>query len=411
MKRPMLGGSHKVLYLNHTGKPGGAEFALCRMLGAIDRNRVNPIVVFGDDGHAVDLMKEVNVEARVIPLIGDIRDMRKDTFGPKALLNVKRAAMLVAYAARIAAFARENGVQLIHTNTIKAHIYGALAGHLTGLPVVWHVRDYVNETYFPSAAVKVVRFLARHAPRHVIGVSQSVMEQLALNDGGRRSTVVLDGLSDEELGSGMNGSEPSSARKTARIGIVGRLARWKGQHVFLEAAARVIKAGYDVSFVIVGAALFGEEAYEAELRQQVSALGLQSRVEFLGFTRDVPTVLRSFDILVHASTTEEPFGQVIVEGMAVGKPVIATRGGGVPEIVTHGVTGVLTAMGDPEELARQVIFLLLNPVTAARLGQAGFEHVRRNFRASGGARKVEGVYESLLESEPIDFVENEEELV
>lgn len=402
---------YRVLYLNHTGKPGGAEFALCRMLGAIDRDRVKPIVVFGDDGEAVDLMKEIDVEAHVIPLTGEIRDMRKDTLGPKAFLNVKRVALMAAYAGRIAAFARQNAIQLIHTNTIKAHIYGAVAGRLTGLPVVWHIRDFVNDTYFPPAAVKVVRFLARHAPSHVIGVSKSVMEQLSLNDGGRRSTVVLDGLSEKELRGCMNGSEQEPPRTVARIGIVGRLARWKGQHVFLEAAAKVVHAGHDAKFVIVGSALFGEESYEAELLQQVKALGMESRVEFLGFTREIPAVMRDLDVLVHASTTGEPFGQVIVEGMAVGKPVIATRGGGVPEIITDGETGVLTAMGDAGELAGQIIFLLQNPKVAARLAHAGFDHVRQNFKASCGARKVEGVYQALLGAGRVELWDAGGELV
>lgn len=407
----MFTAPYRVLYLNHTGMPGGAEFALSRMLGAFDLNKIKPIVVFGGDGHAVDLMKKNNVETHVIPLTREIRDMRKDTIGIKALLNLKRAVSMAAYAAKIAIFARHNKIQIIHTNTIKAHIYGALAGCLAGLPVVWHVRDYVDETYLPPTAVKIVRFLARYAPKHVIGVSKGVMEQLRMNDGGKHSTVVLDGLPDGELLGCADYPEKCVTRTTTRIGIVGRLARWKGQHIFLEAAAKISKSGYDAKFIIVGAALFGEEAYEAELRHQVNTLGLETKVEFHGFARDIPTELRNLDILVHASITGEPFGQVIVEGMAVGKPVIATRGGGVPEIITDGETGVLTDMGDADGLARQVIFLLQNPITAARLGQAAFEHVRQKFKASFGARKVESVYRSVLGERRMDYVEAGGELI
>ena len=190
---------------------------------------------------------------------------------------------------------------------------------------------------------------------------------------------------------------------STRIGIVGRLARWKGQHVFLDAAARILKAGFDVKFVIVGAALFGEEDYEAGLRQQVESLGIEDKVEFRGFAQNVPSELRNLDILVHASITGEPFGQVIVEGMAVGKPVIATRGGGVPEIITDGENGMLTTMGDAEGLARQVAFLLEHPQTAARLGRAAFDSVRQKFKASFGARKVESVYRSVLGQDQMIF--------
>jgi len=151
--------------------------------------------------------------------------------------------------------------------------------------------------------------------------------------------------------------------------------------------------------LIVGSPLFGEEAYEADLRRQVELLGIGANVEFTGFTRDIPGILRTIDIVVHASITGEPFGQVIIEGMAAGKPVIATRGGGVPEIITHGENGLLTPMGDFDALADALLYLLQNPDVARRIGLAGHEHVRQNFRASCGARKVEDVYERLLTSD------------
>ena len=383
--------------------PGGAEFALSRLLGEVDQSIVKPIVVFGSDGPAVDLMRTNDVETHVVPLSPEVRDMRKDSIGPKTFLNLKRVGMLLGYAARVARFAKRNQVQLIHTNTIKAHIYGAIAGCIVGLPVVWHIRDYVHETYLPNSAVKLVRWLARFAPKHVIGVSKGVMEQLRLGDGGARSSVILDGLSERELQCSKQEWNVGGRRMSTRIGIVGRLARWKGQHVFLDAAARILKAGFDVKFVIVGAALFGEEDYEAGLRQQVESLGIEDKVEFRGFAQNVPSELRNLDILVHASITGEPFGQVIVEGMAVGKPVIATRGGGVPEIITDGENGMLTTMGDAEGLARQVAFLLEHPQTAARLGRAAFDSVRQKFKASFGARKVESVYRSVLGQDQMIF--------
>ena len=391
----MTGKCCRVLYLNHAAKPSGAEMALWRMLGAIDRERVEPIILFGDDGIAADLMREIGIETHVMPLDGTIREVRKDTLDLLGFIDVRRIAAVTAYAARVARFARQQGVQIIHTNTIKAHFYGALAGWMAGLPVVWHVRDYVNESYLPQAAVKLVRFLARCAPRHIIGVSRSVLEQLQLGTGGTKSTVILDGLTERELTREARPKPVRAPGSRARIGIVGRLARWKGQHVFIAAASKVVAAGFDVEFGIIGAALFGEEKYEEELRRQTSALGLDGRMQFRGFTRDVAGELDQLDILVHASTTGEPFGQVIVEGMAAGLPVVASRGGGVPEIITHGENGLLTPMGDADALAAAMMLLLREPETAQRLGRAGYEHARKDFRAERGARQVEGVYHGL----------------
>lgn len=101
------------------------------------------------------------------------------------------------------------------------------------------------------------------------------------------------------------------------------------------------------------------------------------------------------DILVHASTTGEPFGQVVVEGMAAAKPVVATNGGGVPEIVPDKVTGLLVPMGDAPAMAAAIIEVLSNPTLAQAMGEAGYNRVREHFTIEITARRVETVYDSL----------------
>ena len=117
-------------------------------------------------------------------------------------------------------------------------------------------------------------------------------------------------------------------------------------------------------FVIIGAALFGEDGYEREIRQLSAQLGLEEVVEFAGFRPDVQCAIAELDLVVHASTTGEPFGQVIIEGMAAGKPVVATNGGGVPEIVEDGQTGILVPMGDAPALAEAICRVLADPAQA-----------------------------------------------
>ncbi len=386
----------KILYVNHAAKPSGAEFALIRLLSAIDRDRFTPIIAFGEDGPAVQMARGLGIEAHVLPLDATVRRARKDTLRSRILLSPAIFARTAHYAARIAAFARRNGVSLIHTNTIKAHVYGLLAGRLANLPVIWHVRDYIDPTYFPAPAVKVIRLLARYGPRHILAVSRSVLERLALPASCLNSTVVLDGLADHELESTYPAGNVDHAPEIPRIGILGRIAPWKGQHVFLDAAAKVLRAGCEAEFQIIGTPLFDENAYEAGLRGQIEQLGLGSRVHFTGFAHDVPAALQPLDILVHASTSGEPFGQVIIEGMAAGKPVIASRGGGVPEIISHGKNGLLTEMGDSRDLSEAMLFLLRHPAEAKRLARAGQQHVRQNFRVANGAQRIQEIYASLL---------------
>ena len=284
----------KVLYLDHTSKLGGAEFALLRFLKAIDLAAVEPVVLFADEGPAPEMFRSAGIETHVLPLNGNLRELRKDTLGAAAFLHPGRILGLAAYVARVARFAKDHRVEIIHTNSMKAHFYGGAAGRLAGLPVVWHIRDFINDSYLPAAAVHMVRFLARIIPSHVITVSRSVMDQIHYPERSK-GTVVLDGLTDQELeeadGLRKNGAGSENAwRLPVRIGIVGRLAPWKGQHIFLNAAARMISAGHSVRFLIVGAPMFGEHDYEKLLRIQAQSLGITRHVEFLGFRKDVPDI-------------------------------------------------------------------------------------------------------------------------
>lgn len=168
------------------------------------------------------------------------------------------------------------------------------------------------------------------------------------------------------------------------VGVFGRLAEWKGQDIALTALASVP----DAHLPLAGDALFGERDDALALREQAAALGLVNRVHFLGFRTDVPRLMRSVDVVVHTAIAPEPFGRVIVEGMLARRPVIATRAGGVEEIVADGKTGVLVPPNDPVALASALSGLLADPDRARRMAEAG--------RADAEARfTVEAMVEAM----------------
>ena len=183
-------------------------------------------------------------------------------------------------------------------------------------------------------------------------------------------------------------------KSPVRIGIVGGLRRWKGQHVFLEAAADILDRGHNARFVIVGGPLFAEEAYEAELHALAKSLHIDGRVEFLGFRADVDAILRDLDILVHASISSDPCPNVVLEGMAAGLPIVGSNGGGVPEML-GGDSGLLVPMGDAKALAQAIDRLLSDPPSAAVMGDRAFRRVRSEFTSTRTADGVLRVYESL----------------
>ena len=147
--------------------------------------------------------------------------------------------------------------------------------------------------------------------------------------------------------------------------------------------------------MLAGSAMFGEDAFADELGSLVEALGLAERVTFLGFVDDVASVLRGSDCLVHASVIPEPFGQVVVEGMAAGLPVIASDAGGPAEVITDGVDGLLCPPGDVEALASLLRRVAGDRELRVRLGAAGLVRAA-DFTPDAVAAQVRAVYDEVL---------------
>ena len=239
--------------------------------------------------------------------------------------------------------------------------------------MVWHVRDRIDDDYLPRQVALIFRLLCRVMPDFVVANSAATLQTLHLTGTAQHTVipsgcaVVHDGIHAGLEIAAKNASEPPL------IGLVGRIAPWKGQHIFIQAAAEVHKHFPECRFQIIGAPLFGEEDYQKELHDLALSLAISDCIEFTGFQDDVASFIERLDILVHASITGEPFGQVVIEAMASGKPVVATNGGGIPEIVQHQITGLLVPMGDAKSMAAAILRLLANRGTGRRNGSSRSE--------------------------------------
>jgi glycosyltransferase involved in cell wall biosynthesis len=179
-----------------------------------------------------------------------------------------------------------------------------------------------------------------------------------------------------------------------RVGVIGRLAPWKGQDVFLRAFAEAFRGG-DQEAWLIGSALFGEDEYADSLVPLAEELGIAGQVVWRGFQPNVESELAQLDVLVHCSITPEPFGQVVVEGMAAGLPVIAAAAGGPLEIITQDRDGLLTPPGDVQALASALRELAGDPGRRTRLGRAAQESVLR-FSPEATRERMLSSYASLL---------------
>jgi len=337
-----FGVSYRVVFIDHVARLSGGEIALARAVTALG-SRVDAHVILGEHGPLVDCLREAGATVEVLPMPVVAREVRKDGVRP-GTLDLRAVASSLQYVWTLRRRLRDLRPDVVHTNSLKAALYGGVAGRLAGIPVVWHIRDRIARDYLPMAAVRMVRLGSRIVPDVLIANSYTTLGTLAH----RRGVVVSDPVISHPIRS--HASRQLTREGPFRVGIVGRLAPWKGQDVFLKAFARAFPDDESEAW-IVGAAMFGEDSYSDRLQVEARRLRISDRVVFRGFRRDVWAELSQIHLLVHCSLTPEPFGQVVVEGMAAGVPVIAADAGGPAEIITHNVDGILTAPGDVAALA------------------------------------------------------------
>jgi glycosyltransferase involved in cell wall biosynthesis len=383
----------RVVYLDHVARLSGGEIALLRLLSHL--RRVNAHVILGEEGPLAARLAQAGISVEVLPIAAAARDVRKDTVrlgsaSPTALLST------LAYVARLTLRLRQLRPDLVHTNSLKAGVYGSLAANAAGIPVVWHLRDRIAPDYLPRPAVRFVRGLVGRMADGVVANSAATLATLDTPAAGARDRVHRV-IPDSVEPSPYPRAPESPATPTPTFGIVGRIAPWKGQDLFVRAFAAAFPAGTERA-VIVGAPLFGEEACERELRALVKRLGLAERVELRGFREDVWSELARIDVLVHASVIPEPFGQVVLEGMAAGIPVIAPDEGGPAEVITDGETGHLFAARSVDALAAAMRALSADPKSRARLGSAARRSIETYHPARVGEQLQEVYAEVLLGS-------------
>ncbi|MEH1767540.1 MAG: glycosyltransferase [Nostoc sp.] len=340
----------KILFLDQSGKPGGAELCLIDIAKPYgDRALVGLFA----DGPFKDLLQQNNIPVEV--LATQAIQVRKESSLLQGFKSLRQLAPLITKVVK-----KVRKYDLIYANTQKALVVGALASFFSRRPLVYHLHDILSKEHFSQTNLRIAINLANRFASLVIANSEA-SKTAFLQAGGRRDIieVIYNGFDPKTYQ-----PDESDINKLQQqlelqgkfvVGHFSRLAPWKGQHILINALA---KCPPEVTVILVGDALFGEQEYVQYLHQQVTQLGLENRVKFLGFRSDIPQLMSVCNLVAHTSTSPEPFGRVIVEGMLCGKPVVAVKAGGVMELVEHGLNGFLVTPGEPEELAQVIITCL-----------------------------------------------------
>lgn len=313
-----------------------------------------------------------------------------------------RGGQDVVALAQLVRLMRRARPHIVHTHTAKAGTLGRLAAWLTGVPVVVHTyHGHVLRGYFPPARTRlfiaVERWLARRTHR-LLAVSEQVRRDLlGLGIGTPSAFEVMPlGLDLEpfmrcERRRGELRRELGLDDASPLVGIVARLVPIKAHEVFLEAAALVSGRLPECRFLVVG-----DGELHSELEAMTRRLELSGAVRFLGWRRDLDRIYADLDVVVLCSRNEgSPVS--LIEAMAAARPVVATRVGGVPDLVEDGVNGRLVPAGDPAALAKSIVELLSDPEHARVLGRAGRTRVHPAFDAGRLVEDMSRLYTRLLE--------------
>jgi glycosyltransferase involved in cell wall biosynthesis len=356
-------GNERVLFVDHTGQIGGAELILLDVVAG----RENSSAFLFEDGPLANALAERKLKLIISKWGRGLSQFRRDS---KLLAAAPLVGRLAAIVEELALAARSHDV--VYANSQKAFVLAAIASLFVRRPLIWHLHDIISPEHFGAMQRRMQVMLANACATKVIVPSQAAAAAF-IEAGGRRGLVeiVPNGLALPP--------EPRTAAELRQslglpagplVGVFSRLAAWKGQHILMEALTGLP----DVGCIVVGDALFGEQAYAAELKQMVLERGLAGRVHFLGHRGDVPKLMKAVDAMVHPSIDPEPFGRTLVEAMLAGVPVIATNAGAAPDILEGGKAGALVPPNDAPALAGAIAGVLAKPETLA--GQLAYASQR-----------------------------------
>ncbi|KJH71502.1 glycosyltransferase family 4 protein [Aliterella atlantica] len=367
----------KILFLDQSGKPGGAELCL---IDIAKPYRDNCLVGLFADGTFKQLLDEQHIPVQVLASQGI--EVRKESGLAKGLGSLGQLVPLIN---RVTALSRK--YDLIYANTQKALVVGAIASFFSRRPLVYHLHDILSLDHFSATNRRIAVTLANRA---ALVIANSEASQAAfIAAGGRKEIVdfVYNGFD-------LNLYQQPQASLKRELGLEGkfvvghfsRLSPWKGQHILLEALQYCPE---NVVAIFIGDALFGEQDYVQQLHTKVTELGLENRVKFLGFRSDIIPLMSACDLVTHTSTVAEPFGRVIVEAMLCGTPVVATKAGGAIELVEDGKTGWLVEPGNVDALAATINTCLEQSQLSANIAQQAKVQASQRFDVATINQQIE----------------------
>ena len=382
----------RVLHIIQGKHFGGAEQVVLTLSKCFDRSQVMPSVVCLSKGLLLEKLGAANI--------------------PNFLIPMKSKTDIIAPLYKTMRLIKKKHIDIIHTHTFRSNLVGRLAAVGTLRKCVTHLHSPILRDFADLRRGRInetIDRMTRPIAARYIAVSHSLRKEMIQRGLAPRKILTVHNVPDLDslkLSIRNTGSKPNVRQEyhipqnAFLLVLVALLRPRKGVEVLIKAMKKVLQYFPDTRLLLVGSDDISEDPdYGNRLRRLTTELGLESNVAFAGFRDDVPEILSQSDLMVLPSLFGEGLPMVILEAMAMGVAVIASRVEGIPEIIVDGKDGFLVEPGDSDQLSNKIIQLLKDPVLLQDVRQSAREKMFREMNAQRHARQIEYVYQEVLKLE------------
>nr|WP_205395999.1 glycosyltransferase family 4 protein [Streptococcus lutetiensis] len=364
-----------VLFIHSSSELYGSDRSLLNIVKNINKDRFSITVILPSYGPLVEELKKV---ASVDIIIYEVAVLRRKNLSFFGLLKYFTSFFnSILFVKKII---REKKIDIVDTNTAVV-FPAAIAAKMCRVRSIWHIREIIKSQF----ENQIISFMMDNFADIIVANSISTGRALKVNQDKVR--VVYNAVDEKEAIS------QRVQNKSFVVGMAGRINRWKGQRLFIEAAEIVINNYPDTIFKIAGDAYAGEEYLKSDLEKYIYENKLEKNVILEGQVNDMDSFYNQLDLFVLPSIQPEPFGLVVIEAMEFGIPVIATNHGGPTEIIRDGIDGYLVDYNHPNEMATRIMEFISNRNEKIKFGENGKRRKRELFSVDAMVKKVESIFD------------------
>lgn len=365
-----------ILFVHSSSELYGSDRSLLNIVSNMDKKKFRVFVLLPCEGPLVNEMRKLeNVTVEIF----EVAVLRRKNLSVKGGLEYLRDFWNSER--YINQYIKKHNIDIVDTNTAVV-FPGAVVAKRNKVKSVWHIREIIKS----NLENRIISFVMNRYADVIVANSDATGKALKVAQSKVRTVYnAVDERTDSVKGE----------HEIFIVGMAGRINRWKGQKLFVDAAEIVHEIHPNVQFQIAGDVYSGEEQIKEDLIKYINDKNLQDTVILLGQVNNMSSFYNSIDVFVLPSIQPEPFGLVVIEAMEYAIPVIATNHGGPVEIIDDGKTGYLVDFNNAVEMANRINELISNPKLKTQLGEEGKRVKREKFSVSAMVSAIEKIFEEI----------------